>query len=215
MNRTKTSMQRFALLTVLCFGLSQAFVVPRGCTRRPLRLTNDLQNDQQQQQLSEEKGLLSYLDEAGLNLKPKAIQMESKAQLATKNSQKIRYTLQSCVLFTLFMLYRAYRGFFVILPAVFRETFRKLEAVVDERPFDDNQVVDESQDSKRLRTRVTISVLAVIVTSSYVLGGALRVLAKLIRNSGGPISSFEAAAEEQERNEDALLSRNRDINGQP
>ena len=71
-----------------------------------------------------------------------------------------------------------------------------------------------AEETKPLRTRIAISILAVVVTFSYVLGGALRVLAKLIRHSGGPISSFEAAAKEQERNEDTLLSRNQDINGQ-
>jgi hypothetical protein len=167
--------------------------------------------------------LFKLIDDAGQGLKPAAVQANAKASLAETKRHKYLYMVKSCLLYTAFILYRAYRGLFVILPAVFRETSRKLQAAVDEAPFDDTQAVEEAeaQQPMKLRTRITVSVLAAIVTASYVLGGAIRVATTLIRNAtkGGLTQSFAAAASEQERNEDTILQktvkqRKNDVNGQ-
>lgn len=96
----------------------------------------------------------------------------------------------------------------MILPAVFRETFRKMETVVDGNPFDDAEAIN-GPPTKTWRTRITVSVLALVVTASYVLGGALRVLIAMIRGAqrGNIPQSFADAASEQERNERMLLKR--------
>lgn len=155
-------------------------------------------------------GLLQSIDNIGLNLKPLALRAHERSlEYSTANTnavngmsqqqdqkqksqmKSILYSLQSCTLWMSYLFYRAYRGFFVILPAVFREVFRKLEesrVVVD--AFDDD---DDKNDEKeyavrgqleeeqvpepmKLRTRITITVLSSVLTLSYVVAGALRVL---------------------------------------
>jgi len=156
------------------------------------------------------RSLLRTIDAVGLGLKPAAVQANAKAALVEPKVQKILYKAKSCALFALFILYRAYRGFFIIAPAIFRATYIKLENVVDEAPFDDDTDLMVLEKNKKYpwRTRVTVSVLAFVVTTSYILGGALRVALKLIQNcarSRDVPKSFEAAAWEQERNEDKIL----------
>lgn len=175
--------------------------------------------------------LFKLVDDAGQKLKPAAAQANAKAAaLAESPGRKYLYMAKSCLLYSAFILYRAYRGFFVILPAVFRETFRKLQDAVDEAPFDETEMMAANDDDSReedvvrpmkLRTRMTVSVLAAIVTASYVVGGAIRVGTTLIRSAavkGELMQSFAAAASEQERNEDAILQKSfkqlkNDVNG--
>lgn len=168
---------------------------------------------------SSSSSLLRTIDEWGLGLKPKAVHANAKGTLSETRRGRFRYTLQSCALWTLFIVYRAYRGFFVIAPAVFRATFQKLQTVVDDAPFDDQYFsLSSSLSSSRgdvrnktkapWRTRLTVSVLAAIVTVSYLLGGALRVLRHLLQSSWSNRDvprSLQAAASEQERNEAKLL----------
>ena len=120
-----------------------------------------------------------------------------------------------------FCIYRAYRGFFVIIPEVFREVYRKLENSIDTPFIEDNEdnlrIMETSDNNKpiRLRTAITVSVLASIVTASYVVSGAFRVLFKFYksitrRSNGSNISSkvsnsFSVAADEVIRNEDKIL----------
>ena len=121
----------------------------------------------------------------------------SKTSVGTRRNnrfKRILYSLQSTILWVLYILYRGYRGFFVILPAVFKEVYRQLgesNLVVDVYGDDDDDekeyVVNSKnaveqqpqlQESLRLRTRITISILSAVLTLSYVVGGALRVLGK-------------------------------------
>lgn len=83
-----------------------------------------------------------------------------------------------------------------------------METVVDGNPFDDAEAIN-GPPTKTWRTRITVSVLALVVTASYVLGGALRVLIAMIRGAqrGNIPQSFADAASEQERNERMLLKR--------
>jgi len=62
----------------------------------------------------------------------------------------------------------------------------------------------------RVRTRITISILSGMLTFSYVVSGALRVLGKFIKtftNTTSVESSFEAAAEEVVVNEEKLRNK--------
>jgi hypothetical protein len=159
------------------------------------------------------KTLLQRIDDAGMSLKPKAMEAKEKLTNLRKPSKKLRYTLQSCALFALFILYRAYRGFFVILPAVFREVYKTMEKTV-ESPFSDlEEPVDLDVNPKtgklRLRTAVTVSILAGIVTLSYTITGAFRVLASFVRTiskTSSPSLSFLAAANEMETNESKIIN---------
>jgi len=156
------------------------------------------------------KSLLRTIDDYGLGLKPKAVKANAKASLAETKSERIPYMAKSCAYYALFILYRAYRGFFIIAPAIFRATCEKLESVVDEAPFDDYPSSDIAEKNKKYpwRTRITVSILAAIVTTSYMVGGAIRVALKLIQSflsSKDVPRSFQAAASEQERNEAKIL----------
>jgi hypothetical protein len=162
---------------------------------------------------------LQAIDKFGMNLKPLAIaayEQSTKTSSSSVNGSTTSSTnnnntsnsnsntsiktivlrLKSNILWTLYILYRGYRGFFVILPAVFREVYRQLESsdlVIDAYNDDDDDddvsisgVVgvggsNEVEESKplRWRTRITISILSSILTLSYVVSGALRVLGKL------------------------------------
>ena len=119
----------------------------------------------------------------------------SKTSVGTRRNnrfKRILYSLQSTILWVLYILYRGYRGFFVILPAVFKEVYRQLgesNLVLDVYGGDDDekeyavnsnavQQQPQLQESLRLRTRITISILSAVLTLSYVVGGALRVLGK-------------------------------------
>lgn len=172
--------------------------------------------------------LLVAIDDAGLSLKPRAEKAIAKLALAESRGRKLKYLLQTCLLYAAFILYRAYRGLFVILPAVFRSVYERLERAVEAAPFDDGSsstaskttasgaaaVVDDdinpATGKVRWRTRITVSVLASIVTASYVVGGAARVAARFVSSLAQTSSvpeSFQAAAREQEGNEGKILRR--------
>lgn len=106
----------------------------------------------------------------------------------------------------------------MILPAVFREVYRQLkesDLVMDAYGDDETENVGSSGDVSenkplRLRTQITISILSSILTMSYVVSGALRVLGKFIQtftNTTSFESSLEAAADEMVENEDKLAGR--------
>ncbi|KAL7521288.1 hypothetical protein ACHAWX_005958 [Stephanocyclus meneghinianus] len=178
--------------------------------------------------------LLQSIDKLGMKLKPWALVAHEKS-LQIRSTRvgngvnggdgrrdqgsmfrSILYAMKSNVLWMLYILYRGYRGFFVILPAVFREVFRKLEEsnlVVD--AFDEDNTNNVSNSSQhqpmRLRTRITVSVLSGILTLSYVISGAFRVLGKFMKTFTTTTSveeSLHAAADEVELNEDKLRRNN-------
>lgn len=162
------------------------------------------------------KSIFRKIDDYGVALKPKAIEAKDKISTMTKPVKKFRYRLQACILLSLFIIYRAYRGFFVILPAIFREVYKKMEKTV-ESPFSDNYILNdqgEKQDVNpktgklRLRTTITVSILAGIVTLSYTVTGALRVLNRFFRTAtktSSASTSFLAAADEMETNENKIM----------
>lgn len=209
----------------------------------------NIDKNRQQQSNLEIKSFREALDEFGRSLKSRAIKANAIASLVKKPSstskssnkgatllyitKKCMYLFQSCLFYVGYLLYRGYRGLFVIVPEVFRVTFKKLESTIEESPFASDDDEDESDNSslgsvstrnavssskasemdkgKRWRTRVTVSLLSGIIMTSYVLGGALRVLSRIImtlRSSKGDVSqSFAAGVEEQEKNEKVLFSK--------
>jgi hypothetical protein len=156
--------------------------------------------------------VFQWLDEAAQQLKPAAAAASAQATAYASRRQvgrQYRSLFQSCLYYSLFLCYRAYRGFFVILPAVFTETFRKLRTAVDDRPFDPDEAVVPSAPMK-LRTRITISILASVVILAYVVGGAIRVVTTLARSVMGGTSlsqSLQNAIQMYEQNERSLLQK--------
>jgi AraC-like DNA-binding protein len=174
---------------------------------------------------SSSKSLWTRLDEWGQGCKKQGSLFRLKSQTKSLTRMKrIQYVAQACGYYTLFIFYRAYRGCFVILPAVFREVSRKLESAVE---LEDAQVViEEYKDTTavvvalddvnpatgklRWRTRITVAILASIVTFSYMLGGALRVLqsfGQTLTRTASVSIGLEAAANQVVRNENEMLSR--------
>mmetsp|Transcript_14251 Transcript_14251/g.21737 ORF Transcript_14251/g.21737 Transcript_14251/m.21737 type:complete len:241 (-) Transcript_14251:57-779(-) len=152
--------------------------------------------------------LFDRFDTFGMGLKPKAEKAQEERSTATKKSDQIFFSLKTCAFFTLYMFYRAYRGFFVILPAVFKEVYRKLENAVDSPFVEDSSSIGPKGEEASLRTRVTVSVVASIVTLSYMINGASRVALKFIRTiikTSSPSSSFSAAAEKMQENEKIFM----------
>jgi hypothetical protein len=140
---------------------------------------------------AQSKSLTYSNNETGINGNDVAI-------TATGKFKSVLCKLQADVLWVLYILYRGYRGFFVILPAVFREVYRKLEEsdlVVD--VYGDEEIEEKEyavnanaggglqprqlREPMRLRTRITISMLSAMLTLSYVVSGALRVLGEFLR----------------------------------
>merc|ERR1719410_3397969 len=149
------------------------------------------------------KSVLNYIDEAGQRLKPTALKARDAANTMGPSEYKKRFLQNSkaCFLLSLFIIYRAYRGFFVLLPAVFREVRRKLKLTID-NPFDEsiNEDLDGDFDPKtgklRFRASFTASFLAGILTMTYVASGALKVFLKfwktIFTKNGGVTPAFEA-----------------------
>lgn len=166
------------------------------------------------EQKSSAQSFLEKLDVEGLKLKPKAVAARDKALEVRKTDKVISflYSAKACSLIALFIMYRAYRGFFVVLPAVFREVYKKLELAVD-NPFDPSielrdQDVDPKTGKLRGRSRIVVSLLAGMVTASYVVNGAFRVILKFIRSiiaTSSVEKSFEAAADEVMMNEKQMM----------
>ena len=156
------------------------------------------------------KNLVEKMNDFGQSLKPKALEKMRQGSGENDKWKRLGLSAQSCILWALFLVYRAYRGFFVLLPAVFRETYRKLQYSLDS-PFTDEpgtQDVNPETGKLRLRTRLTISVLSFMVTMTYVVGGTVNVLMKFFKmafsSTSGP-KSFEAAADEAELYENKIL----------
>ena len=166
-------------------------------------------NTEKYQTEKKTSSLFEKMDHFGQSLKPRAVDKKNELANAHTRAQKLWLGTQTCVYFFLFILYRAYRGFFVLLPAVFKEVYAKMETL--DSPFVDEpgqQDVNPNTGKIRLRTRITVSVLAAMVTMTYVVGGMVNVLMKFFKaltQTSSPASSFEAAANETGKYEDKIL----------
>ena len=179
-------------------------------------------NHAQKEKKESGKSLLEKLDHYGQTLKPRAMEKKGEVTHAETRKGKLWLGLQACTYFSLFIAYRAYRGFFVLLPAVFREVYTKMEKL--DSPFvDEPGEADVNPETGKLRwrTRITVSILAAMVTLTYMVGGMANVLAKFVKSltqTSSPTSSFEAAADETTKYEMKIekmtnASIKKDLNG--
>jgi hypothetical protein len=168
------------------------------------------------------KSLITLLNEVGQNFKPLAQKATAKGYQAESQGKKILYAMQACIYYSLFILYRAYRGLFVLMPAVFRQVYQKMEAAMNsgnlslETTGATNNNSSSNTEKATWRTKLTVSVLASVVTMSYVLGGTIQMLSKFVRTitkTSSVSKSFQAAAEGMEEYEEKI-SRVGKINGE-
>jgi hypothetical protein len=190
-----------------------------GDSTRPLRLSSE--NIPENREGKEEgKSLVVLFNDWGQSFQSRAQKSSAKSYQAKTRSTKFICALQSSCYYILFILYRGYRGFFVILPVVFRRVYAKLETAMEtDLSLEDGTDHMSMAGSVSWRTRITVSVLATIVTFSYVLGGALRVATKFFRTvtkTSSVPQSFQAAADEIIEHEDRIRRiGNVDVNGEP
>lgn len=172
-----------------------------------------------------EKSLLDLVNEIGNNFQGLAKRATTAGYESQGQSKKILYAAKACVYYTLFITYRAYRGFFVLLPLTFRQVYGKMEAAMNtgnlsleevgfnESGGDDSTVTNSSS---KFRTKVTVSVLTTVVTISYVIGGILKMGTKFLRTiakTSDVPKSFGAAADEV-MNYEGRISRVGKVNGE-
>jgi hypothetical protein len=205
---------------------AQAFTVPVPITQQQVRtsslfptrsivrtsLASSPRDDE-----NDSKSLLTVLNDYGQSLKPKAQKATANAYQTDSKGKKVIYTLQTCVYYLAFIFFRGYRGFFVLLPAVFRQVYARLENAIDYELDEDDKMLATSSSKAKWSTKITVSLLAGIVTASYVIGGMLRVFGKFIRTMTETSSvrgSFEAAADQVEQNETRIRRRISNINGE-
>jgi hypothetical protein len=146
------------------------------------------------------KSFAQTFNDFGQSLKDKATKYKTIRETTAAGKERFWLTIKICTFYMGYIVYRAYRGFFILLPAVFKQVYGKLESNVDS-PFVDQpgtQDINPDTGKMRLRTRLTISILSAIITFTYVIGGTINVFTKFVKTllSGSPIESFEAAAKE-------------------
>ena len=140
---------------------------------------------------------------------------------SSEQSKKILCAIKASLYYTLFILYRSYRGFFVLLPALIRGVYQQMNTVMTNNSDTSNlsMVAEEEQEqgedgttttttttrtpatitAPTWKTKLTVSLLTVVVTSSYLVGGVLQMATKFIRtiaHTSNVSKSFEAAADE-------------------
>jgi hypothetical protein len=184
-----------------------------------------VENEENSKPLKKEKhqeGLLELLNDMGQSFKPKAETAVAKGYQSDGQGLKVFYATKACVYYMLFIFYRAYRGLFILMPAVFRKVYQKMELAMNANDLtliDSVETADApSTTPERVtwRTKLTVGILASVVTTSYVLGAAFRMakqFAKTITHSRSVPKSFEAAADELVTYEDKV-SKIGKINGE-
>jgi hypothetical protein len=163
------------------------------------------------------KSLLAVVNEKGLALKPKATQASILARATVKKAEQLKYLLQATAYYTLFMLYRAYRGLFVIMPEVYRQIYDNMSGVVD-YPFEDHvgaNDINPETGKLRWRTKINVAVLSTVLVVCYTVEGGLTVLSSFVKtalSSKSVTDSFAAAVKKQEETEERI-SRLSKVNG--
>jgi hypothetical protein len=151
---------------------------------------------------SSNKSLLTLLNEVGEKFKTMAQKSTSKGIESKNQSTKILYAAKACLFYTLFIIYRTYRGLFVLLPATVRQVYHQMEVVMNTGNLDmiENDDTDTTTVKKNSwRTKITVSLLTSVVTISYICGGVLKLVSKFVRTmfkTSNVTKSFEAAADE-------------------
>ena len=67
-----------------------------------------------------DKSLLTLFNHIGNNFKPMAKKAVANGYQSKDQLKKVLYASKACLYYTLFIVYRSYRGFIVLLPATFR-----------------------------------------------------------------------------------------------
>lgn len=161
----------------------------------------------------DERTVFQKVDAFGSNLKARAAATNMKAQSVVGNgTEKILLTVKSCSLYSAFILYRAYRGFFVILPAVFQQVYRKMNDSLNDPFLDDSETAEvgvvRTKTKAPVRTAIIVSFVSFMVTLSYAITGAYKVLAMFVSTmtrTSKVEPAFEAAADEILTNENKIL----------
>lgn len=171
---------------------------------------------------SSDKSLWVLINEIGNSFKDMGQRATTKGSESDAQSKKILYAVKACVCYTLFILYRAYRGVFVLLPATFLTVYRKMEAVYNSGnlSLDEIGYAESGEDAvvktTKWRTRFTVSILTTVITLSYIVSGILKMGSKFLRTiakTSDVPKSFEAAADEA-MDFEGRISRVGKINGE-
>lgn len=152
------------------------------------------------------------ISELGKSFKDRAEMNKRESRNVPSRLKAIQFSALSSFYYVLFIISRAYRGFFILVPAIFGRVYSKLETAVDNdlKLEDDNGIDSVTGTTTTWRTQITVSILACIVTFSYFLGGALRVLGKFFRTvtrTHSVTDSFAAAASEVMEQEGRMQKR--------
>lgn len=168
-----------------------------------------------------EKSLLTLMNEIGNNFQSLARKATETGSQTEDQYKKILYAAKACLYYTLFILYRSYRGFFVLLPATFMQVYRKMETAMTTGNLSLEEIgyteggEDPANKPTKLRTKFTISILTTVITISYILSGILKMGSKFIKTiakTSNVPKSFAAAADEA-LNFEGQISRVGKVNG--
>lgn len=127
----------------------------------------------------------------GLTLKERGVDLKDKAMVAP-GPEKVSYAVMAFGYLTAFTAYRAYRGFFVILPAVFVEVRAKLE-----RREPNSLGVEDDIDPKtgklKLRSTILMNLGAALFTTIIIFKSAVGALVDKITNNNNTSSSSSSS----------------------
>jgi len=166
------------------------------------------------------RSLLSLINDIGNNFKDMAEKATARGYLSEDQYKKILYAAKACLYYTIFIIYRSYRGFFVLLPITVRQVYKKMNDVMNTENLsmleNNDGATTTVRKSNNWRTKLTVSMLTSVVTISYIFGGALEMITKFfqtITKTSNVTKSFEAAADEMV-NFEGRISRVGKINGE-
>jgi len=169
---------------------------------------------------SDYRSFLSLINDIGNNFKNLAEKATARGYLSEDQYKKILYAIKSCFFYTIFIIYRSYRGFFVLLPITVRQVYRKMNDVMNTENLsmlkNNDDATTSVRKSNNWRTKLTVSMLTSVVTISYIFGGALEMVSKFVQTiikTSNATKSFEAAADEMV-NFEGRISRVGKINGE-
>ena len=152
------------------------------------------------------KSLGRKVDQFCSKVQPKANQATILYTASTDTWQRFGYLCKLLAFYTIYLLYSGIRGIGVAMPPVYKQLYAKFGNVV-EYPFEDQIVtrdVNPETGNLRWRTRVNVGLLAGMLSASYVVAGAVRVVWAFggrVRETRSIVESLEAAVQKQEENE--------------
>ena len=145
------------------------------------------------------------LGELGGSFKSKAKEKGFRAKEASTRKGKIMNALLSSCYYLLFFIYRAYRGFFVLLPVVFKRVYAKLETALEDDADAGSDENPRATECLSWKTRLTVSICAIVFTGSYAVGGSIEMIKTFFQaalNTKSLPDSLGAVAEAMEGRRD-------------